>query len=73
MCALQLTKSTAGVSFRYTSPVGGRQSHVVGKANYGSSLYSELQGGCRRAHRYHVEPNENKPFEFVGEDVILPN
>ena len=55
MCALQLTKSTAGVSFRYTSPVGGRQSHVVGKANYGSSLYSELQGGCGQAHRYHFQ------------------
>ena len=26
----------------------------------------------RQAHSKHVESNENKPFEFVGEDIILP-
>ena len=26
------------------------------------------QAGCR----CHVELNENKPYEFVGEDIILP-
>ena len=27
--------------------------HVVDKVNYGSSLYSELQGGCGRWRRLH--------------------
>ena len=46
---------------------------VVDFVNYGSSLCSELHGGCGRVCRCHVELNENKPFEFVGEDIILPN
>ena len=28
--------------------------------------------GMRTGRRCHVEFNENKPFEFVGEDIILP-
>ena len=28
--------------------------------------------GGRRAHSQHVELNENEPYEFVGEDIILP-
>ena len=30
-------------------------------------------GGADGAPRCHVELNENKPYEFVGEDIILPH
>ena len=42
---------------------GGRQClHVVEKVNYGSSLYSELQGGYGHTRRY-VKSNENKSMD----------
>ena len=39
---------------------------VVDFVNYGSSLCSELHGGCGRVCRCHVELNENKPIICRG-------
>ena len=47
-------------------PYVRRQFAVVRYTNY-CKLW-----GVRTGRRCHVESNENKPYKFVGEDIILP-